>query len=381
MAQRIEHRPNTRLGENAFAGVQKGKAMVQAHRTARARSALGQLGQQVNRPEFPAGKMTKTHECVPRKDLVAAKMTGRPRAYSVEPMESDLATLKGKPRQFVEVPDIDSGDTDKEYACAEYAKQINHYLKTRESAYQVSPNYIKVHAHINERMRAILVDWLVQVHDKFRLLQETLFLSISYLDRYLAVDTTVQKCDLQLIGVTAMLLASKIEEIYTPEIRDFVYITDNAYTPVQIKACESKMAAALEFNFSDPLCIHFLRRNSKAAKVDAEKHTLAKYFMELMLPDYGCLAFPPSMRAAAALCLAMKITDNTPWDATTAHYSHYQELDLLPCMKKTAQLILKSKNKDSKLLSISKKYNANKFYAIASSPCLASKLIFVLAQD
>jgi cyclin B len=48
-------------------------------------------------------------------------------------------------------------------------------------------------------------------------------------------------------------------------------------------------------------------------KADAEKHTLAKYFMELMLPDYGCLAFPPSMRAAAALCLAMKITDNTPW--------------------------------------------------------------------
>jgi hypothetical protein len=76
--------------------------------------------------------MTKTQECVPREDLGADKMTGRARAYSVEPMESDLATLKGKPQQFVEVPDIDGGDTDKEYACAEYAKQINHYLKTRE---------------------------------------------------------------------------------------------------------------------------------------------------------------------------------------------------------------------------------------------------------
>ena len=48
-------------------------------------------------------------------------------------------------------------------------------------------------------------------------------------------------------------------------------------------------------------------------KADAEKHTLAKYFMELMLPDYESLAFPPSIRAAASLCLAMKITDNTPW--------------------------------------------------------------------
>ena len=70
-----------------------------------------------------------------------------------------------------------------------------------------------------------------------------------------------------MVGVTAMLLASKIEEIYTPEIRDFVYITDNAYSPTQIKACEAKMAASLQYNFGDPLCIHFLRRNSKAAKV------------------------------------------------------------------------------------------------------------------
>ena len=70
-----------------------------------------------------------------------------------------------------------------------------------------------------------------------------------------------------MVGVTAMLLASKIEEIYTPEIRDFVYITDNAYSPAQIKACEAKMAASLQYNFGDPLCIHFLRRNSKAAKV------------------------------------------------------------------------------------------------------------------
>ena len=84
---------------------------------------------------------------------------------------------------------------------------------------------------------------------------------------FLQVDTKVPKCDLQLVGVTAMLLASKIEEIYTPEIRDFVYITDNAYTPSQIKSCESRMAATLEFNFGDPLCIHFLRRNSKAAEV------------------------------------------------------------------------------------------------------------------
>ena len=59
-------------------------------------------------------------------------MTGRPRTYSVEPTESELALLKGKPQQFVDVPDIDVEDTDKEYACAEYAKEISNYLKQRE---------------------------------------------------------------------------------------------------------------------------------------------------------------------------------------------------------------------------------------------------------
>ena len=83
------------------------------------------------------------------------------------------------------------------------------------------------------------------------------------------MDTKLPKSDLQLVGVTAMLLASKIEEIYTPEIRDFVYITDNAYSTAQIKSCETKMAASLEFNFGDPLCINFLRRNSKAAGVSS----------------------------------------------------------------------------------------------------------------
>lgn len=78
-------------------------------------------------------------------------------------------------------------------------------------------------------MRAILVDWIIEVHLKFRLLPETLFLTIELIDRYLA-QVQIKRSNLQLVGVTAMLLASKYEEIYAPEVQDFVYITDNAYT-------------------------------------------------------------------------------------------------------------------------------------------------------
>lgn len=82
-------------------------------------------------------------------------------------------------------------------------------------------------------MRAILVDWIIEVHLKFKLLPETLFITVSLIDRYLEIEQ-IKRTNLQLVGVTAMLIASKYEEIYAPEVRDFVYITDNAYTKEEI---------------------------------------------------------------------------------------------------------------------------------------------------
>ena len=82
---------------------------------------------------------------------------------------------------------------------------------------------------INDKMRAILVDWLIEVHSKFKLQKETLFLTINIIDRFLE-KTIVSKSRLQLVGVTALLIASKYEEIYPPEVKDFVYITDRAYS-------------------------------------------------------------------------------------------------------------------------------------------------------
>ena len=78
-------------------------------------------------------------------------------------------------------------------------------------------------------MRSILVDWLVDVHLKFKLLPETLFITINLIDRFLE-KSKVTKTRLQLVGVTALFIASKYEEIYPPELKDFIYITDRAYS-------------------------------------------------------------------------------------------------------------------------------------------------------
>ena len=88
---------------------------------------------------------------------------------------------------------------------------------------------------INDKMRAILIDWLVEVHLKFKLMPETLYLTVNLIDRFLSKKPVTRK-NLQLVGVTAMLVASKYEEIWAPEVRDFVYISDKAYTRDQARA-------------------------------------------------------------------------------------------------------------------------------------------------
>lgn len=87
---------------------------------------------------------------------------------------------------------------------------------------------------------------------------------------------SVSRAKLQLVGVAAMLVAAKYEEIYAPEVKDFVYITDRAYTERQILKMEVDILRVLKFDLGRPLPLHFLRRASKAGGVEATTHTLAK---------------------------------------------------------------------------------------------------------
>ena len=108
-----------------------------------------------------------------------------------------------------------------------------------------------------------MVDWLVQVGVKFNMLQETMHLTVGILDRYLSIEKNTSKEDLQLVGITSMMIACKYEETYLPEISDFVYITDDAYNTCDIRLMEIKVLQALCCNVSFPLGIHFLRLFSK----------------------------------------------------------------------------------------------------------------------
>ena len=171
-------------------------------------------------------------------------------------------------------------------------------------------------ADVNEKMRAILIDWLVEVHLKFKLMVETLYLTVNLIDRFLEKEP-IKRNQLQLVGVTAMFIASKYEEIYAPECRDFVYISDKAYTREQILKMEGDMLAHLNFQLTTPNALVFLKRFTKVAGVlqtpRSKTELLANYLVELTMQEYDMLKYLPSIIAAAATYLALKTMGMTPW--------------------------------------------------------------------
>jgi len=141
------------------------------------------------------------------------------------------------------------------------------HFRERETHTSTKPTYMAKQPHINEKMRSILVDWLVEVHLKFKLVPETLYLTINIIDRYLDTEK-VSRPKLQLVGVTSLLIASKYEEIYPPELRDLVYICDRAYSKQEILEMEETVLKALHYKITIPSAHAFLVRFLKAAHAD-----------------------------------------------------------------------------------------------------------------
>ena len=161
---------------------------------------------------------------------------------------------------------------------------------------------------LNTTMRMIVVDWLVEVHAKFRLDPATLHLCVHILDRFLSVQE-VSRRRVQLVAVTSLLLASKYEEIYPPMVKDCVYVTDKAYTREEILEMETEILAKLNFSISEPTGYPFLQRFLFLANATPLMESAANYYMDRMLQEPDYLTHRPSLFAAAAVCLAINNDD------------------------------------------------------------------------
>jgi hypothetical protein len=271
--------------------------------------------------------------------------------------------------------------------------------------------------------RALTQDWLVEVHLKFKLMPETLYLTVNiigelragahvrarnlpqphaddgaaplplprsfppllttaalqtprlsppapFADRFLEKKLVVRQ-KLQLVGVTAMLLASKYEEIYAPEVRDFVYITDKAYTKEQILAMEAQMLNNLDFHITVPTAYVFLNRFLKVCgETDAaasKVNLLSCYFVERALQEYKSLAFLPSKLAAAGVNMALRTVRGAgAWDSRCEKYCGYKQGELVDCIREIQGML--EGQAANNLKAVSRKYALPKFSEVATIP-------------
>jgi len=357
------------------------------------RAALGEIG---NKPV--AGDPVQERDLlkIQERDLLKIPGANKKRSYpeedpvpqiqvddSMEEEEGDEEVLKIRlvPDGVVDIDAME--DQNNPQLCVEYAPCIYAYLRDVEEGLTVRKDFLSG-CFINGKMRGVLIDWLIEVHSQFKLLQETLYMTIYIIDKFLQVEGfTVRRNKLQLVGVSAMFIASKVEEMYAPEINDFVYITDNAYTAEEIRAIELRILNTLGFNFSRPLPLHFLRRISKAGDVDVLQHTVAKYLIEMSLLEYEFAHFPPSLMAASALFLSLMILEPdaslaTIWTPTLQHYSTYTAKEIVPVVCKLALLL--TRRGESKLQAVHTKYLGKKFMKVGELADLRGDVVSKLAK-
>ncbi|CAL9215134.1 unnamed protein product [Arabidopsis halleri] len=276
--------------------------------------------------------------------------------------------------------DIDSDDKDPLLCCL-YAPEIYYNLRVSELKRRPVPDFMeRIQKDVTQSMRGILVDWLVEVSEEYTLASDTLYLTVYLIDWFLH-GNYVQRQQLQLLGITCMLIASKYEEICAPRIEEFCFITDNTYTRDQVLEMENQVLKHFSFQIYTPTPKTFLRRFLRAAHAShlspsLEVEFLASYLTELTLIDYHFLKFLPSVVAASAVFLAKWTLDqsNHPWNPTLEHYTTYKASDLKASVHALQDLQLNTKG--CPLSAIRMKYRQEKFKSVAvlTSPKLLDTL-------
>ena len=230
----------------------------------------------------------------------------------------------------------------------EYSTEIFKNLKELEMLN--NPNYEVLQQNqkeITEHARAILINWLTQIQVRFSLLTETLFLTINIIDRYIEKNENFSLKKYQLVGMASMLIASKYEEIYAPEVRDFVHITKGSITSEDILNMEYKIMVALDFELLTVSPYIFMQRYSFLAGNSEEGFFLSQMLLELMNRNLNVMKFPNSLRAACAVYLARKLLKGEKkvtgelWNYDLKFYTGYDVKDMSDIIKANSLMFKK----------------------------------------
>jgi len=239
---------------------------------------------------------------------------------------------------------IDKKDTNNLATCAEYAEGIFAYLRNKEESMYAKDGFLKNQTEVTDKIRAGVIEWMVDTQLRFKLEDETLFLAINILDRFLEKEK-VLRLRLPLLSATAVLIAAKYEEIYPPHLKDIMCVAEKPLNRDEIMKMEIQILQTLKFDISIPTVLRFLQRYSKLLQSDENERLTAQYICEFQLLDSKMAKNSPSLLATSGLYLARKIAKKTikltelPW--TEAKHS---EAEIQACAKEmVSNMMIKEK--------------------------------------
>nr|XP_011468840.1 PREDICTED: putative cyclin-B3-1 isoform X3 [Fragaria vesca subsp. vesca] len=287
--------------------------------------------QETTQGEVPsAGNCCKTAS-----DIISRRNSNRRRSYTSLLMTGPKLLEERDEAMKEELPSIDNHYNQLEVS--DYVDEIYQYYWTYEAQNPPQANFLLIQADITPHMRGILVNWLIEVHFKFDLMQETLYLMVTLLDQYLS-QVPIKKNEMQLVGLTALLLASKYEDFWHPRVKELISISAESYTRDQILGMERSILKKLKFRLNTPTPYVFMLRFLKAAQSDTKLEHLAFYLIELCLVEYEPIMVKPSLLCAAAIYVARCTLHITPaWTPLLCKHARYELSQIRDC----AEMILR----------------------------------------
>ncbi|XP_013203745.1 G2/mitotic-specific cyclin-B3 [Microtus ochrogaster] len=294
---------------------------------------------------------------------------------SSSPYDSDSEDSQST--QGIRLPEIitlDDSDSleriereDRNPACnSVYIKEIFSYLKKREDKFIVG-KYMERQLELTSTMRAIVVDWLVEVQSSFQMSNETLHLAVKLMDCYL-MKAQCKKDNLQFLGSTVYMIAVKFEESYLPSLKEFLCTCEDPYEPRDMTSLEMKILKTLNFDINIPTAYHFLRRYTTCVHASMKTLTLSRFICEITLPEYEFIKEKPSKLAAACLALALYMRNLDNCIPLLERSTHYKIRELYTLVLKLNSLVAFQPN--CCLKNVYAKYSEENFFEVAKIPPL-----------
>lgn len=249
----------------------------------------------------------------------------------------------------------------------EYINELYSNLLEEEKNLIAKPKYgyMEFQKEINEKMRAILVDWIIVVHDKFHLKSQTLYQAIWLIDTYLSLKY-IKLNDFQLLGLGCLYIACKFREIYYPQMKEWVEETAGAYKKEDLIRIEKDILKTTNYNLLPPSQDDFYNIIAKNYGFNKKQYYLGKYFMENSLMGYNMIKYTPSVIAVSCSYIVMKFFKIPNYRNLYSTRIIYEKCPQKIIKDSARELCFLVKNLYlSEFKAIKEKYSNEKYYKVA----------------